>query len=144
MPDGVYHSSVESDGFDDAHTHIECTITVAGSEMKVDYAGTSPQIDRGLNTVMNYTYAYSVYPIKCALDPLTRRNDGSYRPITITAPEGCILNPRFPGTLQRAPVDRAFARRRHLQGVGTGIRRQDHCGMRQCAGAVGGVCGARP
>jgi N-methylhydantoinase B len=45
---------------------------------------------------MNYTYAYSAYPIKCALDPRTPRNEGSYRPISVTAPEGSILNPRFP------------------------------------------------
>ena len=96
VPDGIYRSSVEGDGFDDMRTHIECAVTIEGSTLTVDYAGTSPQIDRGLNTVMNYTYAYSVYPIKCALDPLTRRNDGSYRPITITAPEGCILNPTYP------------------------------------------------
>ena len=46
--------------------------------------------------MLNYTYAYSVYPIKCALDPLTPRNEGSYRSVTVDAPEGSILNPRFP------------------------------------------------
>ena len=45
---------------------------------------------------MNYTYAYTVYPIKCAVDPLTPRNEGSYRPITVDAPLGSILNPRYP------------------------------------------------
>ena len=49
--------------------------------MQIDYAGTSPQIDRGINCVMNYTHAYSVYPVKCALDPFTPRNEGSYRAI---------------------------------------------------------------
>ena len=54
--------------------------------MHIDYAGTSQQIDRGINWVMNYTHAYSVYPIKCALDPFTPRNEGSYRAITVDAP----------------------------------------------------------
>jgi N-methylhydantoinase B len=45
---------------------------------------------------MNYTYAYSVYPIKCALDPLTPRNAGSYRSVSVDAPFGCLLNPRYP------------------------------------------------
>jgi N-methylhydantoinase B len=96
VPDGVYYSSLNADGFDSDETHIECTISVRGSAMNVDYAGTSKQIDRGLNSVMNYTYAYTVYPIKCALDPLTPRNEGSYRSISVTAPEGSILNPRYP------------------------------------------------
>lgn len=96
VPDGVYRAALDADGFDADETHIECAITVRGSEMRVDYAGTSKQIDRGLNSVMNYTYAYTVYPIKCALDPLTPRNEGSYRSISVDAPQGSILNPTFP------------------------------------------------
>jgi len=96
VPDGVYHATLDADGFDEAETHLVCTITVKGSDLTIDYDGTSPQIDRGLNTVMNYTYAYSTYPVKCALDPNTPRNEGSYRPIDVKAPEGCILNPRYP------------------------------------------------
>ena len=96
VPDGVYHSTLDADGFDEDETHLECTITVKGSDLKIDYEGTSKQIHRGLNTVMNYTQAYSAYPIKCALDPYTPRNEGSYRPIDVVAPEGSILNPRYP------------------------------------------------
>jgi N-methylhydantoinase B len=96
VPDGTYRYYLDADGFDDDETHIQCAITVAGSEMTIDYAGTSKQIERGLNAVMNFTYAYSVYSIKCALDPFTPRNEGSYRSITVDAPVGSILNPRFP------------------------------------------------
>ena len=96
VPDGTYHAALDADGFDDDETHIECVITVDGSDLTIDYSGTSKQIDRGLNTVMNYTYAYSAYPVKCALDPHTPRNEGSYKPIIVDAPEGCILNPRYP------------------------------------------------
>jgi N-methylhydantoinase B len=96
VPDGTYRASLDADGFDADETHIECAIKVKGSTLHIDYAGTSKQIERGLNSVLNYTYAYSVYPIKCALDPLTPRNEGSYRSVTVDAPEGCLLNPRFP------------------------------------------------
>ncbi len=96
VPDGTYKAALDADGFDDDVTHIECTIKIEGSDLHIDYEGTSKQIGRGLNNVMNYTYAYSAYPIKCALDPRTPRNEGSYRPILVTAPEGSILNPRFP------------------------------------------------
>ena len=95
VPDGVYEKTVEMDGFD-APIRIQCRITVTGSELEVDYEGTSPQIDRSLNCVMAYTDSYTTYPIKCALDPLTPKNEGSYRPITVKAPEGSILNPRYP------------------------------------------------
>ena len=95
VPDGVYEKTVEMDGFD-APIRIQCKITVKGSELEVDYEGTSPQIGRSLNCVMAYTDSYTTYPIKCALDPLTPKNEGSYRPITVKAPEGSILNPRYP------------------------------------------------
>jgi N-methylhydantoinase B len=96
VPDGEYRYRVDADGFDEQETRIACTVVVRGSGIHVDYTGTSRQIDRGLNSVLNYTYAYTVYPIKCALDPLTPRNEGSYRSISVDAPLGSILNPRFP------------------------------------------------
>lgn len=96
VPDGEYRSTIVADGFDADETRIECRVVIRGSELTVDYAGTSRQIDRGLNSVMNYTYAYSVYPIKCALDPLTPRNEGSYRSVRVEAPLGSILNPVYP------------------------------------------------
>jgi N-methylhydantoinase B len=96
VPDGTYRYTLDADGFDADETHIEAALTVQGSVLRVDYAGTSKQIDRGLNSVMNFTYAYTVYSIKCALDPFTPRNEGSYRSIAVDAPVGSILNPRFP------------------------------------------------
>ena len=99
VPDGVYEKTVEMDGFDEPII-IQCRITVKGDELEIDFEGSSLQIGRALNCVMNYTYSYATYPIKCALDPFTPKNEGSYRPISIKAPEGSILNPRVP-----APVN---------------------------------------
>ena len=61
--------------------------------MFVDYAGTSPQTERGISCVMNYTYAYSLFAVKCLTNPLIPNNEGGFRPVHISAPEGCILNP---------------------------------------------------
>lgn len=99
MPDGTYRSVLDMDGAPDEPIHLEVTVTVAGDEMTVDYQGTSPQVMGALNTVMNYTEAYTCYPLKCLLDPATPRNDGSYKPIRVIAPEGSILNPRFPAAV---------------------------------------------
>jgi N-methylhydantoinase B len=96
VPDGTYKSVIEADGFDERTTRIVCMVTVSGDTMHIDYEGTSAQIDRGINCVLNYTHAYSVYPVKCALDPFTARNEGSYRAITVSAPERSILNPVYP------------------------------------------------
>lgn len=99
VPDGVYRSAVDLDGFENEPVHVECAVTVSGDGMAVDYAGSSPQLARPINCTLNYTQAYSIYPIKCMLDPHTRRNEGSYRPIAISAPEGSILSAKFPAAV---------------------------------------------
>lgn len=98
IPDGDYSYAVQADGFDTPIT-IQIKISVRGSDLHVDYTGTSPQIDRGLNSVFYFTYGYTTYPLKCVLDPFTPRNEGSFRPITVSAPEGSLLNPRFPAAV---------------------------------------------
>jgi N-methylhydantoinase B len=96
IPDGVYRSALDADGVDGRPTRIECAVTVHGDQVTIDYSGTSPQVAHPTNCTLNYTTAYSIYPLKILLDPATRSNDGCYRAITVTAPEGSILNPRFP------------------------------------------------
>lgn len=99
IPDGRYASVVEADGIPGYPTVICCTVSVEGDAMTVDYTGSSAQVDKGTNCTLNYTQAYSVYPIKCALDPLTRRNEGSYRAIKVRAPERTIVNAQFPAAV---------------------------------------------
>jgi N-methylhydantoinase B len=96
IPDGVYRSALDADGVDGHPTHIECSVTVDGEQIGVDYAGTCAQVPYPTNCTLNYTTAYSNYPLKLLLDPATRSNHGSYRAITVTAPAGSILNPTFP------------------------------------------------
>lgn len=95
IPDGEYTSHLVVDALN--HTiEIRATVQVQGSDIVVDYEGSSPQADSSLNVPFNYAYAYTVYPIKCALDPTTPNNSGSLKPIKVVAPEGSLLNARPP------------------------------------------------
>ncbi|VTU25612.1 Acetophenone carboxylase delta subunit [Variovorax sp. PBL-H6] len=94
-PDGEFHDEVTADGYD-LPLSIRCTVRKKGSDLTVDYAGTTGQIDKPINSVMNFTFAYSAYAIKCAFDPGSPNNDGSLRPLSILAPEGCLVNPTRP------------------------------------------------
>src|SRR3712207_2563432 len=95
LPDGLYESEAYTDGFDEP-IRLSVSIRVAGDEMFVDYDGSSPQSERGINVVLNYTAAYTTFGIKCAISPEVPNNDGSFRPIHVTAPEGSILNALHP------------------------------------------------
>lgn len=98
VPDGDYKHTIHTDGLDEP-IRIQCRVSIRDDEILVDYEGTSAQVDRGMNVVLNYTSAYTTYALKCAISPEIPHNDGSFRPVTVTAPEGSILNPRFPAAV---------------------------------------------
>lgn len=95
LPDGDYGYVTIIDGFD-APVRIEVEVRVRGDELTVDYAGSSPPVDRGINVALNYTAGYTTYGVKLAISPDVPNNEGSFRPVTVTAPEDCILNAPYP------------------------------------------------
>jgi N-methylhydantoinase B len=95
LPDGDYRCRSDIDGFD-APVRIEVAVRVRGDKLTVDYAGSSPTVAQGINVALNYTAGYTTYGVKCAISPDVPNNEGSFRPVTVTAPEGCILNAPYP------------------------------------------------
>src|SRR5581483_2660121 len=87
IADGTYVGDTWSDGFaGDDPIHIVCAVTVKGSDIAVDYAGSSTERGLGINVVLNYTTAYTTFGIKAAISPDVPNNEGSFRPVTVTAP----------------------------------------------------------
>ncbi|MEA2530752.1 MAG: hypothetical protein QOG89_2396, partial [Thermomicrobiales bacterium] len=94
VPDGVYANEVTVEAPNGDLT-LRGTVTIAGEEIRVDYAGSAPeQPGGGINCTFTYTRAHTVYPLKCLLTPNVPNNEGCFRPIEVTAPEGSILNCR--------------------------------------------------
>ena len=71
-------------------------MTVKADSIHVDYAGSADQVPYAINSPYCYTYAYTVYPLKCLCSPNTPNNQGTFDAITVSAPEGSILNPTYP------------------------------------------------
>jgi N-methylhydantoinase B len=65
----------------------------------VDLDGSSPQVDWGGNVVYNFTYAYVFMALKSMFDPYIPNNDGCARPISMKAPEGSVVNCKFPAAV---------------------------------------------
>ncbi len=78
---------------------IKCAIEISGSDLHVDLSGSSPQVDWGGNVVYNFTYAYVHMAMKSIFDPDIPNNDGSVAPIQLTAPEGTVVNCKFPAAV---------------------------------------------
>src|SRR5437660_1725731 len=92
VPDGTYDSEIWNDGMGTTQRY-PVRVVVRGDEITVDCAGAPPQAARGgSNCTFGYTAAHTTYPLKCILSPAVPANAGSYRPFTVTAPEGSILN----------------------------------------------------
>lgn len=91
LPNGVYAQSAVSDGLAEP-IRLHMTMTVSGDRIHIDYAGSAPQVMRSINVCLAYTIAYTAYGVKAVLSPGVPNNDGVLRPITVTAPEGSILN----------------------------------------------------
>jgi N-methylhydantoinase B len=98
VPDGTYRYGFRTDGVD-VPFEFRIALTVRGDEIVADYTGTSPQQPRAINCVYAYTYAMTAYAVRCALLPSLPNNEGMYRPVKVTAPEGSLLNPRFPAAV---------------------------------------------
>ena len=95
LPDGEWSNVVYSDGYEEP-VRLEVTLTKRGDELWVDWSGSSAESSRGINVVLNYTHAYTTYALKCALAPEVPNNEGSFRPVHVSAPAGSILNAQHP------------------------------------------------
>jgi N-methylhydantoinase B len=92
LPDGEYRYGLDADGYR-TPLHIEVAVRKADDEVFVDYAGSSPQFtDASINCTTNITFADTYYPLKCSLAPGIPNNEGLFRPIRMSAPEGSVFN----------------------------------------------------
>ncbi len=100
VPDGVYRAEgivEQMEGKDDVV--IKLAVEVKGDDITVDFEGSSPQVDWGGNVVFNFTYAYVHMAMKSMFDPEIPNNDGCAVPISMKAPEGSVVNCKFPAAV---------------------------------------------
>jgi N-methylhydantoinase B len=100
IPDGLYpyEGIIEGAGKRKDIT-IKLIVKVSDSNIEIDFDGTSPQVDWGGNVVYNFTYAYVFMAVKSAFDPDIPINEGAIRPVKMTAPQGCVVNCKFPAAV---------------------------------------------
>jgi N-methylhydantoinase B len=98
IPDGVYEgaSHFYFDGIRDGKQTIHLRLSVKGDEMELDYSKTSPQSQSYCNAPLGSALGGTLTFLSMLIDPLLPHNEGMFRPIRITIPEGCLLNPRPP------------------------------------------------
>jgi N-methylhydantoinase B len=100
IPNGIYpyEGIIEGAGKRKDIT-VKLTVEVKDSDIHIDFDGTSSQVDWGGNVVYNFTYAYVFMAVKSAFDPDIPINEGAIRPVKMTAPEGTVVNCKFPAAV---------------------------------------------
>jgi 5-oxoprolinase (ATP-hydrolysing) len=101
IPDGVYTAETWFQPMD-KQLRLPLKLTVAGDEIELNFEGAPPQLSPGaFNSTLSYSSAAASYPLKCILTPEVRGNAGCYRPFKVAAPEGSILNCKYPASVSQ-------------------------------------------
>lgn len=98
IPDGEYffEDAIEDDGIGPDSYPMKLTLTIDGGEVTADFTGSASQAIGPVNAIYAVT-ASAIYNAFLHLtDPTIPRNEGCYRPFTIIAPRGTIVNCDFP------------------------------------------------
>ena len=98
LPRGEYRCTTMLDGYE-SPIELKARLTIGDDEITVDYAGSSPLSERGINSPKCYTDAYSVFGLKCIIAPAIPNNAGSLEPFHVRAEEHTCVHP-----LRPAPV----------------------------------------
>ena len=95
LPAGEYRNSMRVDGYE-GPVDLVAKLEISAGGITVDYDGTSPKSNHGVNVPMAYTAAYTCFGLSCIVSADVPNNWGSLAPFRVTAPEGCVLNAPYP------------------------------------------------
>jgi N-methylhydantoinase B len=98
LPDGTWSFTDYIDGLGEAPAPLplKVTVTIAGSDVTVDWTGSAPQVPGAINCPVPFVTSAAHLILKCLAKGDVPNFEGFTRPITQIAPEGTIVNPRLP------------------------------------------------
>ncbi|MDP7547669.1 MAG: hydantoinase B/oxoprolinase family protein, partial [Alphaproteobacteria bacterium] len=101
LPDGDYYAeeAIDNDCFEPLDDAIRVRLGVKGEALEVDFTGSAPQVQGFKNSSVANTWSAVYMALSSYFDPDLPRNEGSFRTVTITAPEGSIVNARPPAAM---------------------------------------------
>jgi N-methylhydantoinase B len=108
LPDGAY--AAEDLLEDDANgaprdVTLRLEASIRGDRLVLDFSGTDGQTDGNLNCPLSVTKSAAFFAVRALTDPDAPPCAGAYRPIEVIAPEGCLLNARFPAAVAAGNVE---------------------------------------
>lgn len=107
LPRGCWRFAdvLDDDGRGHGPLPIAVTLTIERRGVTIDFTGSSPQVEGPVNAVSAVTLAASFYVLRCVLGSNVAVNHGAFRPLTVIAPEGSIVNARPPAAVAAGNVE---------------------------------------
>lgn len=107
IPDGAYLFSdvMDDDGQGTLDVPIRVRVSLSQGRVQVDFSGTSPQVPGNINCPLSVAAAAVYYVFRCLMPPQTPACAGAFRPLSLSAPEGCLLNGRRPAGVAAGNVE---------------------------------------
>jgi N-methylhydantoinase B len=98
-PDGshTFTDYLDSDGVGGPATRIQVTIIVAGDTLTADFTGSAPQVAGALNSTLSFTASVVALCLRAVLQEDIPNTAGMFKPLTIIAPPGSVVNVEMPG-----------------------------------------------
>ena len=84
---------------------VKVSVDAEAGEAVVDFTGTSPQRPDNFNAPLPVTRAAVLYALRVMVEDDIPMNAGCLRPVRIVAPEGSMLNPRYPAAVVAGNVE---------------------------------------
>jgi N-methylhydantoinase B len=98
LPDGRYEA-VDALEAPDGLLALRAAVTIRGDEIAIDFDGTASQHDGNMNCPLAVTRSACFYVVRCLTAPDLPASGGAFEPVTVRAPEGCLVNARSPAAV---------------------------------------------
>jgi len=89
----------------DGDLTLRLRATVTGDELRLDFAGSAPQHTGNLNCPLAVTLSACYFAVRVLADPDVPPSAGAWRPVTVEAPGGSLLNARPPAAVAAGNVE---------------------------------------
>ena len=98
-PDGTHTFTdyMDSDGVGGPPVKLHVALTVEGDSLTADFTGSAPQVPGAINNTYSFTFSVAALSVRAALRLDLPNTAGIFRPLTVIAPEGTVLNVVMPG-----------------------------------------------
>ena len=104
LPDGRYEAADVLEAAD-GDLEVHAAVSIAGDTVDIDFDGTAPQHDGNLNCPLSVARSACYFVVRALVDPDLPASGGAFAPVTVRAPEGCLVNARPPAAVAAGNVE---------------------------------------